>query len=52
MTAFLSCWAYEEFFHGLTLRRFLEASGITYSPAAQRLTTAVIKYFWVPVGEA
>jgi rubrerythrin len=32
-TAFLSCWAYEEFFHGHTLRRFLEAAGIAYSPA-------------------
>jgi len=32
-TAFLSCWAYEEFFHGHTLRRFLEAAGISYSPA-------------------
>jgi len=32
-TSFLSCWAYEEFFHGHTLRRFLEASGISFSPA-------------------
>jgi fatty acid desaturase len=31
-TAFLSCWAYEEFFHGHTLRRFLEAAGVTLSP--------------------
>ena len=23
-TSFLSCWAYEEFFHGRTLRRFLK----------------------------
>jgi hypothetical protein len=30
-TAFLSCWAYEEFFHGYTLRRFLEAAGVTLS---------------------
>ncbi len=26
-TAFLSCWAYEEFFHGRALRRFLQACG-------------------------
>ncbi len=31
-TAFLSCWAYEEFFHGHTLRRFLEAAGAAFSP--------------------
>jgi len=31
-TAFLSCWAYEEFFHGYTLRRFLEAAGVAISP--------------------
>ncbi len=30
-TAFLSCWAYEEFFHGRTLRHFLEASGFEFS---------------------
>ena len=29
-TAFLSCWAYEEFFHGHTLKRFLSAVGHTY----------------------
>ena len=27
-TAFLSCWAYEEFFHGRTIGRFLEACGV------------------------
>src|SRR5262252_9701075 len=26
--AFLSCWAYEEYFHGRTIRAFLEASGV------------------------
>jgi len=26
--AFLSCWAYEEYFHGRTIREFLKASGI------------------------
>ncbi len=31
-TAFLSCWAYEEFFHSRTLRLFLEASGVEISP--------------------
>ena len=30
-TAFLSCWAYEEFFHSRTLRLFLEASGVEVS---------------------
>ena len=29
--AFLSCWAYEEFFHSYTLRQFLEASGVAVS---------------------
>jgi rubrerythrin len=32
-TAFLSCWAYEEFFHGRTIRKFLEASGLEFAPA-------------------
>ena len=32
-TSFLSCWAYEEFFHGHTLRRFLDAVGAPVSPA-------------------
>jgi hypothetical protein len=26
-TSFLSCWAYEEFFHGRTIRQFLDAIG-------------------------
>src|SRR5271154_5708396 len=30
-TAFLSCWAYEEFFHGHTLRQFLNAVGAPLS---------------------
>lgn len=30
-TAFLSCWAYEEFFHGRTLRLFLDAIGAPLS---------------------
>jgi len=28
VTAFLSCWAYEEFFHSLLLRRFLGQQGV------------------------
>jgi hypothetical protein len=28
VTAFLSCWAYEEFFHSLILRRFLATQGV------------------------
>jgi hypothetical protein len=28
VTAFLSCWAYEEFFHSLLLRRFLATQGM------------------------
>jgi rubrerythrin len=31
-TAFLSCWAYEEFFHGHTIRQFLDAVGAPLSP--------------------
>lgn len=33
--AFLSCWAYEEFFHGFALKRFLQAYGV---PMAERRT--------------
>ncbi len=29
-TAFLSCWAYEEFFHGRTIGQFLSALGIKF----------------------
>ena len=39
ITAFLSCWAYEEFFHSRTLRQFLEACGVAAPPAlATRVT--------------
>jgi rubrerythrin len=31
-TAFLSCWAYEEFFHGRTIKKFLESCGLEFSP--------------------
>ena len=30
-TAFLSCWAYEEHFHGRTIGQFLKACGIQFS---------------------
>jgi len=30
-TSFLSCWAYEEFFHGRTIRQFLDAVGAPLS---------------------
>ena len=29
VTAFLSCWVYEEFFHSLLLRRFLASQGVS-----------------------
>jgi hypothetical protein len=29
VVAFMSCWAYEEFFHGRAIRQFLEAAGVT-----------------------
>lgn len=32
--AFLSCWTYEEFFHGRAIRKFLNAAGVQY-PAAR-----------------
>lgn len=31
-TAFLSCWAYEEFFHGRTIKKLLEACGLSFVP--------------------
>ncbi len=31
-TSFLSCWAYEEFFHGRTIRQFLQSAGVEFSP--------------------
>jgi hypothetical protein len=33
VVAFLSCWVYEEFFHGRALRLFLEAAGFQVDPA-------------------
>jgi hypothetical protein len=43
-TAFLSCWAYEEFFHGHTLRQFLNAIGVPVTTArmaeVQRATSS------------
>jgi rubrerythrin len=29
ITAFLACWAYEEFFHSMTLKRLLESQGVS-----------------------
>ena len=39
VTAFLSCWAYEEFFHGRALRQFLESAGVHFD----RARTAVVR---------
>src|ERR1700738_2510251 len=36
ITAFLSCWVYEEFFHSQVLKRFLESQWLTIGDA--RLT--------------
>ena len=33
ITAFLSCWVYEEFFHSQVLKRFLERQGLTIEDA-------------------
>jgi hypothetical protein len=33
-TSFLSCWAYEEFFHSRTLARFLEGAGVELNRAS------------------
>lgn len=33
ITAFLSCWVYEEFFHSQVLKRLLEAHGLTVADA-------------------
>jgi hypothetical protein len=33
ITAFLSCWVYEEFFHSQVLKRFLESQGLTIEDA-------------------
>ncbi|MFI5353160.1 MAG: hypothetical protein ACHQZS_09380 [Candidatus Binatales bacterium] len=33
ITSFLSCWAYEEFFHSQVLRRFLECQGVSIDDA-------------------
>lgn len=50
-TAFLSCWAYEEFFHGHTLRQFLNAVGVPISAArmaeVQKATSFVE---WLKIG--
>jgi ribonucleotide reductase beta subunit family protein with ferritin-like domain len=33
VVAFMSCWAYEEFFHGRAIRQFLEAAGVPIDAA-------------------
>src|ERR1700733_15065956 len=33
ITAFLSCWVYEEFFHSQVLKRFLETQGVSIEDA-------------------
>ena len=43
-TAFLSCWAYEEFFHGRTIGQFLEACGVAV--AADRVVEVQKKTSW------
>lgn len=30
ITAFLSCWVYEEYFHGRAIKKFLESYGVSY----------------------
>src|SRR6202795_2355054 len=35
VATFLACWLYEETFHGIALRRFLEAAGHPTPPRAQ-----------------
>jgi hypothetical protein len=32
LCAFLSCWVYEEHFHGRTIRQFVQAAGVPVSP--------------------
>ncbi len=47
-TSFLSCWAYEEFFHGHTLRRFLDAIGAPVSPSRmQEVQKATSTWEWM-----
>jgi rubrerythrin len=40
ITSFLSCWAYEEFFHGYMIKRFLRACGV---PVAENRLAEVVK---------
>jgi hypothetical protein len=47
-TAFLSCWAYEEFFHGHTIRGFLDAIGAPVSATRmQEVQTATSFIEWL-----
>ncbi|HEY9723474.1 MAG TPA: hypothetical protein V6D47_15790, partial [Oscillatoriaceae cyanobacterium] len=43
--AFLSCWAYEEFFHGHAIKRFLQAYGVPVDEA-RTVINAEKKPFW------
>jgi hypothetical protein len=40
ITAFLSCWVYEEFFHSQVLKRLLESQGLAIDDCAIRGTAA------------
>ncbi|HXP17514.1 MAG TPA: hypothetical protein VN868_10455 [Terriglobales bacterium] len=44
-TAFLSCWAYEQFFHGHTLSQFLNAVGVPISATRIAEVQQAISFF-------
>jgi hypothetical protein len=54
ITAFLACWAYEEFFHSETLKRFLASQNVTIDdrrfadlrrqPPSDRIITALARF--------
>lgn len=46
--AFLSCWAYEEFFHGHAIKRFLQAYGVPVHEARTSVN-AEQKPWWSPL---
>jgi hypothetical protein len=51
VTAFLSCWAYEEFFHSILLRRFLATQGVAIDDqrfADLRSKTSLADYIIAP----
>jgi hypothetical protein len=43
-TAFLSCWAYEQFFHGHTLSQFLNAVGVPISASASQKCSRLFRF--------